>query len=245
MPVPICPLCRQIIAPDNINVGADTAWCRGCSAEHKLSALIGSDAPGPEVDLQNPPPGTWCINDHRGVAVGASHRSAGRALGLLGIALFWNGIVSVFVLVALGGTLHRLYGAVPAWLPAPKAGGHPMDTGVLVFLWLFLVPFIVIGAGMLVALALSLAGKTEVRIRDGMGSVLVGIGSLGWRRSFDPAKVRTVSLVQGRIRKRGGERSGATEICLGESDGKLTAFGSALPGDRQQFLCSALRRLLR
>lgn len=126
--------------------------------------------------------------------IGASHRSLGSALGLLAAGLFWNGIVSIFVLVALSGTFHLLDVRVPEWFPAPITNDAPMGTGMVVFLWIFLTPFIVIGMGMILGFLSSLAGKTEARLEGNCGTVFTGIGFLGWTRRFDPGNVQRVTI---------------------------------------------------
>lgn len=196
------------------------------------------------MDLHRPPAGMWCTNDQAGVVIGAFHRSWGRALGLLGISLFWNGIVSVFVLVALSGTLRHLHWPIPEWFPAPKMNGHDMGLGELLFLWVFLTPFITIGSGMLLALFSTLGGKTVVRISQGVGSVYVGIAGLGWTRRFDPVQVKRVELGQRSWRNSDADSRSQTEIHLEEKTGKVLKFGSLLSEERQQYLSSALRQLM-
>lgn len=83
------------------------------------------------------------------VNIGATHRSIGSAIGLLLFALFWNGIVSVFVLFAIAGTLKQFNIGLPEWFPAPNMNGEPMSLGMVLFLWIFLTPFIAIGLGMI------------------------------------------------------------------------------------------------
>lgn len=199
---------------------------------------------GVRVDLQNPPQGTWYATDTLCTVIGASHRAWGKALGLLGIALFWNGIVSVFVLVALSGTLNHFGVIAPEWFPAPKMNDQVMGLGMLLFLWLFLTPFIVIGSGMIIALVSTLGGRTEVRIQQGMGRVYVGVGSLGWTRRFDPAQVGRVEIGQRTWRNSDGDSGSQTEIHLELAGGKKLKFGSLLKEERQHFLVSALRQVL-
>ena len=118
-------------------------------------------------------------NDGSGTVIGATHRSLGAAIGSLAIALFWNGIVSVFVLVATASTLQLFDVGVPEWFPAPNLGKTPMGTGMTIFLWIFLTPFIVIGLAMIGAFLSSLAGRTEVQLGNSEGILFAGIGPLG------------------------------------------------------------------
>jgi hypothetical protein len=80
-------------------------------------------------------------------------RQVARAIGLLLLTLFWNGIVGVFVLGGLGrlpveGNPH-LHGAM-----APGAWGY----------WLFLTPFILTGIGFLSAFLWAALGREEWRL---------------------------------------------------------------------------------
>jgi len=145
MQTPKCPRCGNIIPVEDMNVAKDVALCRSCNLASSLSALVSGFALEPDVDLQQPPRGCWHRVTGLGALVGASHRSLGTALGLLAICLFWNGIVSVFVLLAVSSTLSLLHVPVPDWFPAPKMNGDSMGTGMTIFLWIFLTPFITIG----------------------------------------------------------------------------------------------------
>ena len=238
--IPVCPHCQQVIVPDDINVAKDLAYCRPCNAAHQLSTLVYDNATTGSANLQDPPAGVTYVNDTRSTLIRASHRSWGAALGLLAISLFWNGIVSVFVLVALSGTLHQLGITAPDWFPAPKMDGENMGKGEVLFLWIFLTPFILIGSGMIFALLSTLVGKTEVRIGHDEGAVFVGIGPVGWTRRFATAQVERVDL---RERKNQDGR-GSMEIQLEHTNGKKITFGTLLNEERQSFIVNALRQTL-
>lgn len=241
---PICPDCRTLIAADDINVAKDVAYCRRCNAGQKLSELLGAAEPEEQIDLERPPAGAWCKPGPLGVVVGASHRSWGKALAYLGISLFWNGIVSVFVLVALSGTLHHLQWPAPDWFPAPKMNGHDMGLGELIFLWVFLTPFITVGAGMLLGLISALGGRTEIQVTGSASRVYVGVGPVGWSRRFDSTQVRKVELAQRAWRNSNADPATQTEIRLEEHGGRVIKFGSLLNEERQHFLTAALRKIL-
>jgi hypothetical protein len=149
MRTPTCSNCGKTIPPDDVNVARDVAFCRACNLAYPLSSLASGLALDAKVDLHQPPPGCWHRRTGMGSLAGASHRSLGMALPLLGVALFWNGIVSVFVLLAVSSTLHLLNVPMPEWFPAPRMNDEAMGTGMTIFLWIFLTPFIVIGLGMI------------------------------------------------------------------------------------------------
>jgi hypothetical protein len=236
---PTCPKCGGVIPGDDVNVANDVAFCRSCNVAQPLSALLRDAEIEQGVDLNRPPPGVWRHSDGSGAVTGATHRSLGTAVGLLAISLFWNGIVSVFVLVAASATLHNLGISVPSWFPAPVMNDSPMSAGMTIFLWLFLTPFIVIGTVMITAFLSALFGRTEMRISGSEAVVFVGIGPLGYRRRFDPHSVRRVSIERGEVRSSQGN---AKEYIIVETkEGKRIKFGTSLPEERRKFLAAAVR----
>jgi hypothetical protein len=235
-----CPQCRQPIPAVDVNVAGDVAYCRRCNAASSLAEFVHTEQV--DVDLQRPPPGTWQRPSLWGNIYGASHRSWGAALATLGICLFWNGIVSVFVAVALSGTMHHLGFTPPSWFPAPEMNGGTMGRGMVVFLWLFLTPFIVVGTFMFGALISAVAGRTELRVRGGAVDVFVGAGPIGWTRHIDPAQVDRVALGVRSWKQEGAEPKQEIHVVL--RSGKMVKFGSFVPDDRRHYLFAALRHSL-
>ena len=123
---PACPKCGREIPSDDVNVSRDLAYCRACNLAHQLSTLAQAAQLDANVNVQDPPKGAWYREAASGVNVGATHRSFGAALGALAISLFWNGIVSIFVLLAISATLHNLDIPAPEWFPAPESDGEPI-----------------------------------------------------------------------------------------------------------------------
>lgn len=241
---PTCSKCKRPIPDDDINVAVDVAFCRVCHIAHKLSQLVHGTALDDEIDLTQSPKGTWYRESGVGTIIGASHRSIGGALGLLAFALFWNGIVSVFVCVALSSTLHLMHVPVPEWFPAPKMNGSVMGVGTTLFLWLFLTPFILVGTGFILAFLSSLAGRTEVLTRVNEGVVFTGIGKLGWRRRFNPELVKDVRIDDQTWRDSDGHRRNKTNIVIEMEDGRLIKLGSMLRPERMKYVAAALKRTL-
>jgi hypothetical protein len=238
-----CPSCGQAVPAEDVNVAKDVAFCRGCNQGHRLSSMVHGHEFEDGVDLHRPPGGAWFRQDGWGTAFGATHRSVGGALGALAISLFWNGIVSVFVLLALSGTMHNLGIAMPSWFPAPEMNGGDMSTGMTLFLWIFLTPFIVIGTGMIGAFLMCIAGRTEIRIRHSEAVVFTGIGPLGYRRRFQTDEFKEVRVVESRWRNDDSTRS-KEEILIETRAGKQIRLGSMLTPERRRFLAAALSQSL-
>jgi hypothetical protein len=194
MTTPTCSRCGKTIPSEDINVANDVAYCRTCNLSHQLSALTQGTELDASIDLNRPPTGAWYRNDGTGPVIGATHRSLGMAIGALAISVFWNGIVSVFVLVAIAGTLRNLGLPQPSWFPVPNMNGSPMSVGMTIFFWIFLTPFILIGLLMIGAFLSALGGRTEVQMRNAEGVIFTGIGSLGYRRRFDASSVKDVRI---------------------------------------------------
>lgn len=241
---PRCPACSRAILGDDVNVAKDVAYCRACNLAHTLSALVHAGELTAGVDFSRPPPGVRCDLSGGGLLVAATHRAPGAAVGTLVFALFWNGIVSVFVLLAVAGTLHNLHVTAPAWFPSPDMNGSPMSAGMTLFLWIFLAPFIAIGAAMIGAFLLTVGGRTEVRTDQNEGTVFTGIGPLGYRRRFLTGNVSDVRIDDRQWRDSDGDRQRKTVIVIETREGKLLRFGAMLSEERRKFVAALLRKAL-
>jgi hypothetical protein len=219
------------------------AFCRPCNLSYKLSELTHRDELDPYLETNNPPPGAWFSETGMGIVTGATHRSLGSAFGLLLVSLFWNGIVSIFVLVAISGTLHQMNISIPHWFPAPNMNNEPMSLGMVLFLWIFLTPFIAIGLGMLSAFLSCLGGRTDVLVEGDRGVVFVGIGPLGFRRRFDASSVKEVRIDTQQWSNNNGQRK--EMIVLETREGKKIKFATMLTEERRKFVAGALRKHFR
>ena len=244
MVTPTCSRCGKAIPSEDINVANDVAYCRACNVSHQLSALTQGTELDSGVDLNNPPSGAWHRNDGAALVIGASHRSIGTAIGALAFGLFWNGIVSVFVLVAISGTLRNLGITPPHWFPAPVMNDSPMSVGMTIFLWTFLTPFILVGLFMVGAFFSSLFGRTEVRMSAAEGIVFTGVGSLGYRRRFDATGVKDVRIEDRQWRDSDGDRRRRTCILIETREGNQVKLGGMLTPERRKFVAGALRKVL-
>src|SRR5207253_2138159 len=90
----------------------------------------------------------------------------------LGLGLFWNGIVSVFVLAGLGLLDVKVEGPTDSAAMAQGQWGY----------WLFLTPFIAVGLGFIAAFAWAALGREEWRVRA--GALEVRRRFLGWEWSY-------------------------------------------------------------
>ncbi|MCX8155408.1 MAG: hypothetical protein N3J91_02950 [Verrucomicrobiae bacterium] len=244
MVTPTCQKCRKTIPAEDVNVAQDVAFCRWCNVAYVLSELTQESGLEAEVDVSRPPGGVTVRNDGVWRVIRATHRSLVAAAGLLFVCLFWNGILSVFVLLALASTLMHLGVNLPEWFPAIDMKENAMPVGMTIFLWIFLTPFIVVGLGMFFSFLSSLMGHTEVRLRATEGVIYSGIGPLKWPRRFAPGEVKRVRLSEEEHYTSKGGRRTTKAIVLELENGKSLKFGTALTDERRAFVAAALRQEL-
>jgi len=222
----ICPNCSADIPPDEINVGQNVAYCRACDTVHQLSEL--ADAERVTVSgTQDPPAGAWIRDDGRDIRVGATTRSLGTAGFFVLFSGFWNSIVAVFLVGAVGSLLG--YKNVPA-----------SSSGSSVFVLLFMIPFVIVGLVTAFIALMAIFGRVEVRIGHEFASVTTGIGPFGWKRRFDATRVSDVT-----IRTANSSTNGKPDrhIVIDAAD-KTVKLGSVLSKARRRWMAGALSRLL-
>jgi hypothetical protein len=211
-----CPSCRSTIALEDVNVSTDLALCRSCGKTFSFSEIAGGSATaGP--DLTVPPAGAWFEQFPGGFRAGGSTRSW-MALFLVPFTCMWA-----------GGSLGGIYGR--------QITSRQFDFSSS----MFGLPFL-IGSVVLVAVcAMSVAGKVEVTQSGNRLSVFMGVGWLGWTRSYlwsDFNSVREDS-------SRGGfnwNQQGRMILLEGK---RRAAFGATLSEERRYFMLNAVRKMLR
>lgn len=231
-----CPECGEVIKPESINIAEGVALCSACGQLSRLSDVASGRRPVVEV-LSNPPRGCSLTESDDEIIATASLRSAAQGCGLLFMALFWNGITSIFVLIAFAGVYTNAVGPLPAWFPAPN--DLNMTMGMSLFLCIFLIPFVAVGTGMIIGVLTTLWGRVEVHIGQWEGRVRTGIGPFVWTRRFDPTTVQRVTngLTSWSVNDRN------LELIVIES-GNRVEFGSMLEPARREWLHTVARELL-
>jgi len=240
---PTCPHCKGAIPSQDINVANNVAFCRHCSLSHRLSDLTSGATVDEDIDTSRPPDGTWFQRNGAGTLIGATNRSLSRAFGLLFFSLFCNGVISVFVLLALGSTLKHLGLSIPHWFPSPNTNGKLMPLGMTLILWIFLTPFIAVGLAMLGAFLSSLMGRIELRVQGNQCVLFTGIGSLGRRQRFSTSDVKDVRIEDKRWVDRNGRSRQSAQIVIDTKD-KPLSFGSMLTNERRRFVAGCVNKEL-
>lgn len=233
-----CPSCDVEIPPDDVNVGEGVAYCRACGSLHRLAEIL-SEAEHSDADAGEMPAGCHFEDAGSQTVVRASTRSTDNLLRTIGMTAFWNFSISIFVFEAIAETLRYLGVPLPNWLPTVGSGmGMSKSLGTLLFLWLFLTPFMAIGVGMACYLCMALFGRVEVRVRDESGQVLIGFGPVVWLRRFDASRVESVRIVD----TASGEEEPDPKIVI--ETVKKVRFGGGLRDDRRKWMLAVLRQLL-
>jgi hypothetical protein len=232
--MPVCSQCQNTIPAEDINVASDVAFCRPCNHVTKLSDLTEVPVPLMEFDPTNPPHGAWARGGPDNMELFASHRDLCGALIMLFPCVFWNSIVSVFLVFLISMTLNLLgVQVLPNWFPSDIAGSGALG-GVILLMWLFLTPFVLVGLREFFLPVLNwLFGRTILRIGHSGGELFTGIGPFGWTRRFNALEVSDVRY----------ERS--TQGVLVFKDGKEIKFGLNCPPERLQFLVAGAKTTLR
>jgi len=232
-----CPGCGDQLTAESMNITEGVALCPGCGQLSRLSEVVNTTRPITDI-LNQPPAGCSVTEAGQNVIVYASLRSVVGFVGALFISLFWNGIVSVFVLIAIAGLYLNLVGPLPAWFPAPDQKGD-MGLGMSLFLCVFLIPFVTVGSCMIGAMFLNAMGKVEIVIGSNDATVRTGVAFLVWSRRFDPTKVRSVSTGPSSWDSEGK----TTQVIVIEAD-RTIKFGSLLQDERREWLQAVLHVLL-
>jgi len=239
-----CPACGQPLAIDDINIKEGVGLCRACGKLSPLSLIAEVPAADPSL-LAKPPDGcSFAEPMGGGLIVRASLRSPGTAVAMLAICLFWNGIVSIFVLLAIAGLYTNLIGPLPHWFPGPPGGKSGsnigMPLGMAIFLCIFLIPFVTIGLILIGTFLNMVMGRIEVRIESGIGLVRTGFGPFNWTRKFDASKVKRV--IDGQTSwESNGRRQQVVQL---ETEDKTIKFGSMLTERRREWMMGLLHVLL-
>ncbi len=199
-----------------------------------------------EEILDRPPSGCSIHSFGQRAVATVSLRSITGFVTTTGFALFWNGIVSVFVLIAIAGLYANLIGPLPKWFPAPglndgkpEMNGGPMELGMTLFLCVFLIPFVTVGSVMAGAAIMCLLGKVEVVIDEFDSYVATGFLFLKWKKRFDAKQVQGVEFTSSAWSSEGG----STRLIEIKSN-RNVKFGSMLPTERMEWLRAVLKTLL-
>ena len=240
----LCPQCNQIIPEKDINEAKRVAYCRHCKGSISFAELKHSMQLPSDTVAAAPPTGAWYFDDGHQKVIGATCRSVLKAVNSGMVAVPWCVAVLVLIGITLVGTLESFGVRLPDWIPiqvreiAAKSGGC-----MVVIMWLFALTFALLGLRKLGVFLLLCAGKVEIVLAEGVGSVKTSAFGIGRRMPFNPARVKGVWIEQERFsRKR--QIFYKPIIVLKPDDGAPIRFGLQLREDRLEFIVAALNKAL-
>ena len=213
-----CPSCASPIPLEDVNVATDIALCRKCGVTGSFSLLC--KLPNAIDVLSKPPPkGVRLQHDMMdGSTTVIYRRIAAPMLFLVPFTLLWSVV-----------TIGDIYGR------QIFKGEFDLEKS------LFGIPFL-LGTVVLVTISLfGLFGKWVIRLNRGKGTVFLGVGMLGWKRSFAYNRNSIVTMQDSNICV--NDRR-LTSIIV-KTDNASTSFGSTIRDDAKEFIAAVLMRELR
>jgi hypothetical protein len=244
-----CPACGSEIPPTAINIKQAVALCPTCGKLSSVKDVLESDGSGAWRPGLPEPSGVSITHVGSATTIQASGSSKGAVILVGAIALFWNSGVMLFLTACASGLYSHYIGPLPAWAPDPEISGESgpgrraskMSLGQVHELCLFMVPFVLIGIGLMCGVLVLAFGKVRVAIDGDHAAATSGWGVLRWKKRFDPGSVRRVFLGH----KQSGEDNHTTFHIQIEADRRLE-FGGVLSPERRDWMIYNLReRLLR
>lgn len=236
-----------------MNLKEGVVLCPSCGTLTRLSQLlrpVGDEAVAVDWsstanDIWRQPPSGCSVRGSRdNIIIKATTRSLGTAAGLAFFAVFWNAIVSVFLVIAISGVYGYLIGKLPGWFPAPSGNKKsPIPFGISLFMLLFLTPFVLVGLGLIRAILVSLFGSVILHVEHGRARVSTGIGMLRRWRRFQVDEVTRVSLGEHELKWQNDSSNKPTRAVHIEA-GKVIRAGNDLSEARMKWFGSAATLLL-
>ena len=204
-----CPECDTEISSQDINIEQGMALCPECGTLSQLSDLNYSSFLN-ETVLNESRKDIKITSKDNEVTIKVSLFSFPEFAGSMFFALFWNGIVSVFVSLAAAAVYYQMFGPVPEWFPTPGLkNGQPimndkvMGVGETAFLCLFLTPFVIIGTGVAFNALLRLCGSTTITLNNYESIVSTGALFLGGLKNLTHKKYRKLKQYQENFSRKG------------------------------------------
>lgn len=165
----LCPTCNNPVAPEDLNIAADVALCRGCSKGFAISDVVhGGARRPPAVERAAPTSGTWLRDDGVETVIGASTRSP--------FAIFFV----PFMLIWSGGSIGGIYGTQIA------SGKFDLTMSLVG------IPFLMVSVFFWSLTLMFICGRIEVCLRASEGRIVMGVGPMVWTRRFLVSEISTI-----------------------------------------------------
>lgn len=209
-----CPFCRSVIAAGDVNVATDLALCRSCGRTSSFALVTGAVDLSPEI-MDHPPRGIRVERDFRDGRVLVYRRLSPTLLFLIPFTAVWS-----------GGSMYGIYGT------QIRHGAFNLGES------LFGLPFLAGTVVLLGVIGFLLAGKWRISLRNGAGTVFVGVGPLGWTRRFAYDRNTVVALSATSMKVNDVPQKGIL-VRTGERD---FVFGAPLAEAAKRFIAAFIMK---
>ncbi len=209
-----CPLCQSVIPADDVNVATDLALCRSCGNTSSFSVVSGSSEISLEA-LADPPRCVKIERDFSGSTVITYRKLSPVLIFLIPFTAFRSGL-----------SMWGIYGS------QFRKGEFDLTQS------LFGLPFLFGTVVLLSVIAFLLLGKWRITLKKGSGTVFVGVGTLGWTRTFAYSRETLVSMRMTNVRVNQISQKGI----LIRNESSDLVFGTMLKEDAKQFIAAAIMK---
>ncbi len=209
-----CPLCQSVISLDDVNVATDLALCRSCGNTSSFSVVSGSSEISLDA-LAHPPNCVTIERDFSGATVITYRKLSPVLLFLIPFTAFWAGL-----------SMWGIYGS------QFRKGEFDLSQS------LFGLPFLFGTVVLLSIITFLLAGRWRITLKKGLGTVFVGVGTLGWTRTFAYGRDTLVSMRMTNVRVNEVSQKGI----LIRNESTDIIFGTMLKEDAKQFIAAAIMK---
>jgi len=208
----LCPNCDCMIPMDDVNVSTDIALCRNCGRTHSFSMIRQSGVLLKQA-LDRPPRHVRVEELFPGRRTIVYKKIPGVVLFLIPFTAFWSGLSmwGIYIQPLLQGRL---------------------EWGKM----LFGVPFLLGTIVLTFSILMCLFGKWVITLENGMGTVFVGVGRIGWTRAFSYGRNTLVTLKSSGIYQNDVPMKG---ICLKDEQGEI-GFGSSIQENCKLYIAALL-----
>jgi len=197
---------------EDVNVATDLALCRSCGKTSSFAMVAGGLQMSPDI-LSTPPRGIRVAKTFRGAQQISYHRIPLAVLFLIPFTAFWSGL-----------SMWGIYGS------QFRKGQFNLGQS------LFGIPFLIGTIVLLSLITFMLFGKWLITLENGTGTVFVGVGPVGWRRTFAYNRTTTISLRPTNVRYNGVAQT-AIQV---RTDETTFEFGTGLRREAQEFIAAAI-----
>ncbi len=205
-----CPHCGESIPTQDINVAANLALCRACGVPSRFEHLVEDlqDSVDTAI-LDEVPKGVKVEKTVRGLEVTLKNKKSSGAFFIV-FALTWNTVIGGFTYNMLSGGTYELNGVE--------------TVGVNATALMMLIPFGLVGLGLLTVAIYFLFGCIRLILGDGKGMLFYGVGEIGRRKTFLLNPDTRVAIKASAIRENHRQLSDVVISNTGEKPVKFGAF---------------------